>query len=396
MKIHLFKIIVVISTAWVVSASCGSNSSPTDPQPNCSIAISPGTQLFAGDGGTATVTITTAASCAWSVVASAGWITLTTAAAGSGPGTVGYSVSANSNTDSRAGTLTIGGQAHTVTQQGRPATICNYEIAPANAEFGKDAGTGTLTVTAAAGCAWSASSSAPWVVVTAGSQGSGDGTVSYTVSANREIASRVATITAAGRTLTVRQSGDTGSCEYSVAPVTVTTCMPSGSVSATMTTQASCSWTVAPSASWLSIPTGSSGTGSGVITFTFSENYDAPREGIVMVRWPTPTAGQNIHVSQAGCLYAVSRNSFSLAATAGSGTFDVFQQAIPNSCGSATQDRCVWSAQADVPWITITTSMPRSGDNPVSFTVTANDATQPRIGRITVRSQIVVITQAGR
>ena len=129
---------------------------------------------------------------------------------------------------------------------------------------------------------------------------------------------------------------------------------------------------------------------------TYSDNYDAPRAGTVMVRWPTPTAGQNIHVTQAGCRYAVSRSDISIAAAGGTASFDVIQQSDPNTCGSATQDRCVWTAQADVSWITIAGSMPRSGDNPVSFAVAANDGASARVGRIAVRDKIVVVTQAGR
>ena len=65
-------------------------------------------------------------------------------------------------------------------------------------------------------------------------------------------------------------------------------------------------------------------------------------------------------------------------------------------CGGATQDRCVWSAAANVPWITITSSMPRSGDNPVSFVVSSNAGTDARVGTITVRDKVVLITQAGK
>ena len=115
-----------------------------------------------------------------------------------------------------------------------------------------------------------------------------------------------------------------------------------------------------------------------------------------MVRWPTPTAGQNIHVAQAGCRYAVSRSAISAAAAGGPGTFDVIQESDPNTCGGATQDRCIWTAASDVPWITVTSSMPRAGDNPVSFTVAANNDVASRVGRINVRDQVVVITQAGR
>ena len=106
-------------------------------------------------------------------------------------------------------------------------------------------------------------------------------------------------------------------------------------------------------------------------------------------------AGQNIQVAQAGCFYAVSPNAFSFASAGGTGSFDVFQQSDPIVCGGATQDRCVWAAVSDVSWITVTSSMPRAGDNPVAFTVSPNPGSAVRIGRILVRDQVVVITQAG-
>jgi len=220
--------------------------------------------------------------------------------------------------------------------------------------------------------------------------------VTYAVSRNNDIAERRGAITVAERMFSIRQSGDTGGCQYSVAPVDVRPCMAGGSVTAIVTTEPFCPWTAASNASWLTVSSAASTSGPGAITFTFSDNYDAPREGIVMVRWPTPTAGQNIRVTQAGCRYAVTRSAFSFAAAGGAGTFDVFQEADPNTCGGATQDRCVWTARSDVSWITVTTGMPRSGDNPVAFTVAANDAASARTGTITVRDKVVTITQAGR
>jgi len=274
--------------------------------------------------------------------------------------------------------------------------VCSYDLSPGSAEFGKDESRGTFAVTAATDCAWTATSNASWLAVTSGGQGTGNGTVSYTVARNSDVLDRSANIAVAGKTFAVRQAGDIGVCQYSVAPVDFNPCMPAGNVTATITTQSGCSWTVTPNVSWLTIPSGSPGNGSAAITIAFSENYDAPRDGIAMVRWPTPTAGQNIRISQAGCSYAVSRSAFSFTASAGSGTFDVIQESQPNTCGGATQDRCVWSAISDVPWLTITSSMPRAGDNPVAFTVAANDTTASRVGRITVRDKVVVVTQAGR
>jgi hypothetical protein len=390
-----FRILVLLVAALTIGiASCNKKGSPMEPTPLCTIAISPGTVTFGSDGGSGSVTITTPAGCAWSATTSGGWITVTAGASGSGPGSVTYSVAANSATESRNGSLTIGGQSHAITQQGRSPTTCSYTVSPVNADFGKDAGIGTFTVNAATDCSWTATSNASWLTITSGGQGSGNGSVAYTVARNGDVAERSADISVADRKFTVRQSGDTGSCQYSVTPVDIRPCMPGGSMTATITTQAFCPWTATPNVSWLALPGGPSGSGSGGITITFSDNYDAPREGIIMVRWPTPTAGQNIRVGQAGCLYGVSRSAFSFAAGGGPGTFEVIQQSDPNTCGGATQDRCVWTAQSDVPWITITSSMPRAGDNPVAFAVAANSGAA-RVGSITVRDKVIVITQAG-
>jgi hypothetical protein len=388
-----FALAVVVATFCVGIASCDVKRSPNEPTPVCSISVSPGNLTFGSEGGAGSVTVTAPAGCTWSATTTSGWLTVTAGATGAGPGTVAYSVGANQATDARSGTLTIGGQNHAVTQQGRTPAICNYALSPGNAEFGKDAGSGTFAVSAPGECTWTALSNASWLVVSSGSAGSGNGSVSYTVARNADAAERSATITVAGRSFTVRQTGDVAICQYSVAPVDFKPCMAGGSLTAAVTTQASCPWTANANVSWIGVPAGSSGTGSGLITLTFSDNYDAPREGIVMVRWPTPTAGQNIRVAQAGCSYAVSRNALTFAAGGGSGTFDVFQQAEPNTCGGPTQDRCVWTAVSDVPWITITSSMPRSGDNPVAFTIATNAGTTSRVGRITVRDKVVVITQ---
>lgn len=389
--------LTLVALAFATSAGCGSDGdSPTEPSPVCSYTIAPATRAFGSEGGTAEVSVTTAQGCTWTTAGAPNWITVTGGGTGSGPGAVTYSVAGNSATTARNATLTIGGQAHAVAQDGREPTVCTYTISPESAAYNKDAATGTFTVAAPDSCGWSAISNRSWLTVTAGAQGAGAGTVAYTVARNVEIAERSGSITVAGRAFTVRQSGDEGLCTYAVSPVAFQPCMPAGTLDATITTQASCPWTAASDSSWLVVASSASGNGSRVISMRYTDNYDAPRSGIVMVRWPTPTAGQNIHVAQAGCVYAVSRSEISMGAAAGVATFDVIQQSVPNTCGGATQDRCVWTAQSDVPWITITSSMPRSGDDRVSFAVTANDGTAARVGRITVRDQVVVVTQSGR
>ena len=390
--------LIVVAAVSVGFASCAGAESPTEPTPVpvCSFALSPTVRTFATDGGAGTVTVTVAAGCAWSATSNVEWIVVTAGTTGSGPGTMTYSVNANSSTQPRNGVVTVGGQGHAVTQQARPPAICTYALEPDNSSFGNDGGARTFTDNAPAECAWTAVSDASWLTVTAGGQGTGNGTVSYAVTANGDTNERVAQIAVADRRFTVRQGGNAAACQYSVGPVEFSPCMPAGNVTATLTTQASCPWTAVPDTSWLNVSSGTSGTGSSVITISYPDNYDAPRQGMVMVRWPTPTAGQNIRIAQAGCHYALSQSAFDMTAAGGSGTFVVLQESDPNTCGGATQDRCIWTAQSNVPWITITSSMPRAGDNPVAFVVASNDGSTTRVGTITVRDKAVVITQSGR
>src|SRR4030095_13504650 len=142
----------------------------------CSYAISPTSNpsVVAG-GATGTVTVTAATGCTWSSTSNAAWITFSGATTGSGNGSVNYSVAANSSTSSRTGTLTIAGQTFTVTQAG---VACSYAISPtSNPSVVPGGGTGSVSVTAATGCAWSSSSNAAWITFSGSSSGSGHGRV---------------------------------------------------------------------------------------------------------------------------------------------------------------------------------------------------------------------------
>jgi hypothetical protein len=370
-------------------------SSPAGPTPVCAYSLSPSEQSFPSDGGPGTLTISTDAQCAWAVEGAGAWVTLVSAASGVGPGSIRFTVQPNAGDAARQLMLTIAKMPFKVSQDGR--TPCIYAITPDQKSFPKDGGSAQVGITAAAACAWTAKSEVSWITVTGGAQGLGTGNVSYSVAENNTASARTGTLRIAANTFTVEQSGENGqpaNCTYSVTPTEFTPCMPAGTVTATVTTQAACTWTAAPDASWLSVPSGQSGNGSGTITITFTSNYDASRDGAIKVRWPTPTAGQNIHIGQAGCTYAVTQNAFTFTPSGGPGTFDVLQESQPNTCGGPLQNGCVWTARSTVSWITVTSSMPRTGDDSVKFTVAANGGGS-RVGTITVRDKVVTITQGG-
>lgn len=185
-------------------------------------------------------------------------------------------------------------------------------------------------------------------------------------------------------------------CEYSAAPAAFTPCMSdTGELTFTVSTQNQCAWTVTATVPWITLTAPTSGSSAGVVRFRVPENWDAPREGLVLLRGLLPGQGQDVRVSQAGCLYWVSREQFGFDPSGGSGTFEVFQQSEPNTCGGPLQDACRWSAVSNASWIVITTTMPRTGDDTVFFVVQPNQSATARTGTITVRSLTVQITQTG-
>ncbi len=86
----------------------------------CSASLSSDGATFPAAGGSETVRVTAAAGCAWTTVGTPGWVTLTSPATGSGSGTLGFTVAANTGTP-RAAALSIAGLSFTVQQDGAPA-----------------------------------------------------------------------------------------------------------------------------------------------------------------------------------------------------------------------------------------------------------------------------------
>jgi hypothetical protein len=367
-----------------------------DGQGACAYDVLPTSATFESAGGQGTLTVSTTASCSWTATTSETWLTIVSGASGQGGGTVTYTVAAHSGTTTRTGVIHVAGRDIQIAQA---APGCSFAVSPQSATFGSDGGQGSVSVTAPSGCSWSASTGDSWLLITQGTSGQGNGTVVYNVARQTTADARTGVIRVAGVDVRVAQSGDVTLCQYSVAPVTFNPCMPASTLTTTVTTGTSCPWTASASVTWLTIAVGQSGTGPGTITFSTSDNYDAPRTGVIMVRWPTPTAGQNVQVAQAGCHYSVPHDQspfFVSVDGAPDLSFDVLQESEPNVCGGATQDRCVWSAVSEAPdWITIRNPNPVSGDQSVHFTVARNNTGNNRQGTIRVKDKVVTILQSG-
>ncbi|MGH9840639.1 MAG: BACON domain-containing protein [Blastocatellia bacterium] len=327
----------------------------------CTFTISPTTQTFAAGGGNGTVSVTTAAGCAWTATSNAAWITITGGTPGSGNGTLNYTVAANTG-QQRSDTMTIAGRTLTVTQNAN----CTATISPTSQTFGGGGGSGFVSVNVFVGCAWTATSNAAWITVTGGSPGSGVGTVSYTVAANPSTSQRTGTMTIAGQTFTVTESG--ANCTYTLNPNTAQNYgAAGGSGTVNVTAPAGCAWTAVSNASWITITSGSSGSGNGTVNYTVAANIGPPRSGTMTIAGFTSGVGQT-----SGCAYSISPASQHFSGAGGTGTFNI-----------TTSTGCTWTASTQNTWITGAPPGFGSGSGTVSYTVATNNGSA-RSGIITI------------
>ena len=115
-------------------------------------------------GGAATLTVTTQPECGWDVSSAVTWISGLSPASGQGTGNVEFRVAPNEGTATRDGDVLVNGTAVRVSQR----APCRFT--PRAREPDDN----------------------PWIAVTSGSAGEGDGSVAFSVSANTG-ASRPAT-----------------------------------------------------------------------------------------------------------------------------------------------------------------------------------------------------------
>ncbi len=103
----------------------------------------------------------------------------------------------------RSGTATIAGKTVTINQD----SGCQISLNPSSQIAPVGSGSGSIAVTAGAGCTWTAVSGAAWIVVTSGGNGSGNGTVQFTFNANMTRMPRSGTIAIGGKAFTINQAG---------------------------------------------------------------------------------------------------------------------------------------------------------------------------------------------
>jgi hypothetical protein len=345
--------------------------------PACSYELNATSTSLPAAGGTHDLDVRAGSGCAWSAASNASWLTITAGTSGTGDGRVTFSAAANPDANSRTGTLTIAGQAYTVTQAGG-SSACTYTLAASTTSVAAAGGTGTLTLTTASSCAWSASSDVSWLTLSSTS-GTGNATITFTAAANGTGGSRSGVISAGGQAVTVTQAAPGVTCSYAVDTTTFSVPETAGTRTVNLTTGGTCAWSVASAVPWITVGP-ANGTGNAAVTLMIAANSGGARSGAVTI------ADKTVNVSQAGttaCSYALDATAFSVSEAATTRTVNV-----------TTISTCAWAASSSVPWITVAPSN-GSGNGAVTLTIAANTTSSSRNGTATIGGQSVNVTQAG-
>ena len=375
MAANVFVGIAVTSHNVDATTTAAVDSVTLNGQSTCVYSVTPSGQSIAAGGGTAAFAVATGNACTWTTTSNdTTWLTVTDGASGTGNGTAHVSAAANGG-GARSATVTVGGQAFTVTQA---AAGCSFSVAPGSLTLAMAGDTATVQVTTNSWCSWNATSGDPsWLTITSGASGTGSGSFSVAAAANSGGA-RSSAITVGGQTMTATQGA--AACTYGLSPSSQSIASSASSTTFSVTTGSWCSWSAtAGDPSWLTVTGGASGSGNGTITVSATANSGATRSTTVTVADQTGSVIQ----AAASCSFSLSPASASLAANGDATSFSV-----------TTPSWCSWTATSSDPsWLTVTSGASGSGNGTVAVAAGANSGAA-RAATIVVGGQTFTGSQA--
>lgn len=260
-------------------------------------------------------------------------------------------------------------------------------------------------------CEWTANPSASWIVVTAGKQGQGEGTITYRVAENADPLTRRGTISVSNQAVQIAQ--EAAPCRFAVSPSQLSAPAAGADLSIDVRAHTACTWTASLGASWATLAP-PSGKGDGAVQVHVVANTAGARTTELTV------GGQRVRLSQEArgqtpappsppppdpnppappppgpnppppppppsppqCSYDLSRDSASFNALGGFGGFSV-----------RTAGTCHWTAVSGASWVTIVGPATGTGDGEIRFAVTPNFSSSSRSATLTVQSEVFQVTQ---
>ena len=401
------------------------------------VTVTPTSISATASGGVFSVTVTAAT--AWTASTTTAWISGIAPASGTGNAQVSFSVAANQSGAARSGSVQIGGVTVVVQQAG--AGSCPETPIAAGATVNGTLGTGSCTspirgntlaqrysFSGSAGqqVALTMSSTAfdthlyligpAGTIVAENGDSSGTNSRIPAVSGWFSLPSSgtyviEATSFTAGASGAFTLSFTVPGCTYSISPTSLSVPAEQTLRNVTVTASAAgCGWTASPGANWISVTSGSAGSGSGTVSLQMAANVDtAARSGAVTIagisltvnqaspsscaapaiNLNTPTPGT---LSSTGVCRSLYRGSdynaarFSFAGTAGqqirimeeSPAFDAYLYLVgPNGQVVAEDDDGAGNLNAAIPNLTGYITLPTTGTYTIEATAFDGGADGP-------------------
>ena len=352
-------------------------------QPAAPVISLNATAVQVGFGGQSALTVGVTANVAWTATSNQPFVTISSGASGSGNGTIVYNVAPNSG-PIRTATISVTGSGQTgtltVTQAASPpgpGPSPSIALGSTTVQV-VFSGQSALTTSVTANVAWTATSNQPFVIITSGTSGSGNGTIAYDVAANTgPIRTATITVTGSGQTapLTVNQAAVPPPPAPSIAlnPTTASVGF-AGQQGLTTAVTANVAWTATSNQSFVTITSAASAPGNGTITYNVAANSGAARTATITVTGSGQTA--TLTVNQAAA--PPPAPSIALNPTTASVGF-AGQQGLT----TAVTANVAWTATSNQSFVTITGGASATGNGTITYDVAANNGAA-RTATITV------------
>jgi hypothetical protein len=368
--------------------SIGGASLPvTESGASCTGSLSPATDSLSSTGGTGrSATLTIQNGCFWTAAAPS-WVSITSAASGSGGATtLTYDVAPNSSLQGRSANIQVAGQTLTVTETGVP---CSFSVSGDGVVQPWGGGSGSISVGAnGSGCSWVASSNTSWITLNP-AQGNGNGAASYTVGSNSSSSSRTGTVTVAAQSLVIAQSGTT--CSVTLASSEAVLTATGGQISIGVQAPSNCGWTATDGDSWVTLQGAGSGVGNGTILYQIGANASSNSRASTVSISP----GASFNIAEAGavtCTYTAlyagnGGGPASIGWQASVGTFNYNASPATGCVAAPVQSFSSWLSLSSPPTYTSPTGT-------VGYAAATNNSPAARTGYIMTGGSPYVVAQA--
>ena len=265
---------------------------------------------------------------------------------------------------------------------------CAVEARTESLTFTPAGGSGTIRVTTARECSWTARSDATWLILSPPMNGQGDGSIGFRVTANDDPAERAAAIGVQDQQVQVAQAGRP--CTFELSSVQETFDATGGERTVQVSaSSAMCRWTAVSDAPWIAVASGRDGSGNATVVLRIEPLAGPSRIGSVTI------AGHLLRVEQGqtavpspgpgpgpNCTYSVDPGTYASPAAGGVTAFNI-----------RTAANCAWTSSSSTSWIAVAAGHAGNGPGEVRVAIAANTGPS-RSASFNVAGQIITVSQA--